>query len=168
MVQNDHFDLRGKWIRERISKVVSQLEKGEISFGDLVYCTNISADVIFLEKPPRKSFLNYYKARKAGEIFPPFSGKVKYKTLSGQVSTSPIACIVKISKGNFFADYEVVEGESEDRIEYLEHYGRSLGFRVERVSSSEKKKIILRFFGDSQSEVDDFVELCCQNNFIIW
>ena len=59
-----------------------------------------------------------------------------------------------ISKGNNFAT--LITRQSD---EILEFRARKFGFRVEKERS--KDKIIYKFFGDSQQEVDDFINDYC-------
>ncbi|MFX1489702.1 MAG: hypothetical protein ACFFBI_11175 [Promethearchaeota archaeon] len=66
-----------------------------------------------------------------------------------------------------FLGYEVkLKGKKlRERSDFLEYLARYHGFRVEK--RKIRKGIILRFFGDSQEQVEDFV-LYCNNNYILY
>jgi len=40
------------------------------------------------------------------------------------------------------------------------------GFRVERQNLGDS--CLLRIYGDYQEEVDDFITLCCNNDFVLY
>jgi len=157
----EKFDLRSKIINELVIKSITLLENDEIKSGDIIYCTKECADVIFLEKPDQRHFLDYHRQRSKGIEKIPFSGYFKYKTLDGQVKEAPISCVVKITKGEFSSVYEIRGKNRKNRADFCEYTARSIGFRVERKQIF--RKYVLKFFGDSQAEVDDFITYYCQN-----
>lgn len=152
-------DQRSLDIHHRLADAVKDMESGAISPGDTVYCSNGDKDVIFLEYPERHFFDIYYE----DGVFP---GDAKYKTFEGEIRTAPVACFVKISKGDYFTDY-IVEGKNEDaqkRAEILIGFGKGKGFRTEMMETNKGYK--LRYFGDSQQEVDDFIHIYIQKYII--
>ncbi len=167
-MREERFDLRAHSIGDKISTVIRQIESGEIKPGDVVFCQKACEDVVFLEKPAESDLLEYHKAQRDGEKFPPFPGDVKYRTFSGQICSVPIGCITVIEKGNKFVEYEVKGrgSDSKNRADILEYYARAIGFRVERIKV--KKGIKLTFFGDNQIDLDLFLVQCCQNDLMLW
>ncbi len=164
---SEPYDPMIKKIHDQIDKTVRLLEKGEIMSGDIVYCSKVLEDVIFIEGPNWDA-LTQYNNDKAKYGNAPFSSKVKYKTFDGVIRTCPIACIVKISKGNFFANLKV-KGKADiakQRAEYLEFLARGLGFRVEKCKT--RRGYLLKFFGDSQREIDEFLHFYCQDEMAYW
>ena len=160
-------DLLSKRIGEIIEKNVSLIERNIIKSGDIVYCKLVCEDVVYLEGPEEK-FLGQYHNLRRHEKYPPFSGDVICKKVHGKIRKCGIADIVRISSGSYFADFKV-NGRGKKvrrRMEYLEYLARSFGFRVEK--NKRKEGFLLRFFGDTQKIVDDFVSLCCNNDYIIW
>jgi len=102
--------------------------------GDKVFCTAEIHDVIFLEKNT-----NAY-------------GDCKYKTANGKIKTSPNFTFRILSKGNKFAEYKT---ENKFKADLYELKGKKFGFRVDR--KELENYFILKFYGDTQENVDDFV-----------
>jgi len=151
-------DILSKDIQIRMRDAVSDIERGKIKLGDIGYCTKLGQEVILLKLPEEKHFDTYHK-------FGVFPGDVTYKTFNGVVGTCPVACINKISKGNFVSLYEI-EGKGssiEEEINHLAQIGKRRGFRVNM--NETKKGYKIEFFGDSQQEVDEFVHLCNMPRF---
>jgi hypothetical protein len=154
-------DLVTKDIQTRMRTIIKHIENGMVRPGDVLYCTKIGTEVIFLEIPERKYFDIYHK-------FGVFSQNVKYKTLEGEEGFAPIACFNRILKANYFADY-YVEGKdmsSRERISHLERIAKRSGFRTNRIETPKGYKLI--FFGDTQKKVDTFVELCNHPDFTFY
>jgi hypothetical protein len=78
-------------IQLRLADAVKDMENKDIKPGDIVYCSNVGKNVIFLEYPERRFFDIYYEQG----VFP---GEVKYKTFEGKIGTAPVACFYKIQK----------------------------------------------------------------------
>jgi hypothetical protein len=159
-------DLKTKLIHKKIDEIVWLLENDGIKSGDIVYCTKECSDVIFLEMPDKKFFSFYHERKLKGIDYVPFAGDVKYQTFQGKIKEAPIMCIIKISEGNISSSYQFKGKDAIDEAEFCEYLARGAGFRVER------KKIrggyILKFFGDSKEELDDFIMNCCNNKNILW
>lgn len=64
------------------------------------------------------------------------------------------------------SEYRVKDKNYKERTLYLEHLARSNGFRVEKQKLG--KSFLLRIFGDIQEKVDDFVSICCINDFVLF
>lgn len=154
-------DLVTKDIQIRMMTIIKHIESGRVRPGDVLYCTKIGTEVIFLEIPARKYFDIYHK-------FGVFSQNVKYKTLEGEEGSAPIACFNRISKANYSADYDV-EGKnisSKENVSHLERIAKRSGFRTNRIETPKGFKLI--FFGDTQKKVDRFVELCSHPDFSLF
>jgi len=120
----------------------------QVQMGDTVYCTTEGEIVILLEKPSE-----------LGE-------KCKYKTYDGLINEEWAFCFRTVSKGNMVSEYRVKDKNYKERTLYLEHLARSNGFRVEKQKLG--KSFLLRIFGDIQEKVDDFVSICCINDFVLF
>lgn len=84
---------------------------------------------------------------------------MNYKTKSGDIGSCPIACITRVSDGECFADYKIRKVENEDieiLIQNLKYGSRANGFRFKMIST--RRFYIFRFFGDSQDEVNSFID----------
>jgi len=86
-------DRRSLEISHRLADAVKDMENGEIKPGDIVYCSNVGKNVIFLEYPERRFFDTYYEQG----VFP---GDAKYKTFEGKIGTAPVACFHKLPKNS--------------------------------------------------------------------
>ena len=159
-------DLESRHVSSRVEEVLSQIKKKELKRGDIVYCYKECEDVIFLEPPSDKAYEKYKQWILEGDKDPPFTGRIKYKTFHGTIGFSPVACIVKISVGNFYAEQEFKGKNYEVISKNKEILARQAGFRVERIKLDSS--ILLRIYGDTQEEVDDFVSLVCQKDFQIY
>ncbi len=167
-MREERLDLRAYSISLEISTVIRQIESGEIKPGDVVFCQKACENVVVLENPPKSNLLEYHKAKREGEKYPPFTGRIKYRTFNGQICSVPIACITVIEKGNNSVEYEVKGrgSDSRNRADTLEYYARATGFRVKR--TKVKKGIKLTFFGNNQLDLELYLVQCCQNDLFIW
>ena len=77
----------------------------------------------------------------------------------------PPECFRNISKADYYAEYNVEGKNYEARTEILKERARELGFRVEIIKLNEG--LLLKIYGNSQEDVDDFVALVCNNNFTL-
>lgn len=90
-----------------IEKVINEIETGQLKIGDIVYCTEIMHNVIILEFPRRELIEEYYEEKKINE-FPPFTGRIKYKTKGrGKIGFASIATIVKLQEKNFSVEFSI-------------------------------------------------------------
>ncbi|MBA7670671.1 hypothetical protein ES703_78817 [subsurface metagenome] len=157
MEQHNHIFFEFKSVFDLIEKNIKYIEAGVLTPGDIVYCSKLLKDVVFLEGPSLDELGNYHKDRAIYETVP-FPSNIKFKTFNGEIGECPVACIAKISSGSFFSSYEVKsERKGYKTISMnLEFLARANGFRVEVLES--EKGYLLKFFGDSQEKVDQFVD----------
>jgi len=113
--------------RKRKEKILNFTE-----IGDVVFCIPECNDVILLEK-------------NVG-----ISEMCRYRNVDGFERTIHPQYLCVISKGRNFATIITKQDD-----EMLEFKAQELGFQVEKENS--KDKVIYKFYGDSQQEVDDFV-----------
>lgn len=113
--------------RERKEKILNFAE-----VGDVVFCIPECNDVILLEK-------------NVG-----INEMCRYRNIDGieRIIHPHYLCI--ISKGRYFASFITRRSD-----EMLEFRARKSGFRVEK--EDYKDNVIYKFYGDTQQEVDDFV-----------
>lgn len=151
-------DIISKDIQIRMKNAVNDIKNGRINVGDIVYCTKLGKEVILIEFPEGRHFDIYYK-------FGVFPGEVKCRTINGEITFVPIASINRISDGNYIANYEVrrKSKSSKKKVDYLVRMGKRRGFRVNITETEGYYK--LEFFGDTQKEVYEFVELCNHAKF---
>ncbi|UCC21166.1 MAG: hypothetical protein JSV62_07795 [Promethearchaeota archaeon] len=124
-----HHDYRAKQLQKQEKFFLDNVKS-----GDRVFFTAEIYDVIFLEHPS-----NVY-------------GDVKYKTIDGEIREAPAFCFRIISKGNKSAEYKT---KDEYKADLYEMTAREYGYRVEK--KKIKEEYIIRIFGDTQEEVDQFV-----------
>ena len=124
-----HHDYRARQLQKQEKEFLEKVKPGDICF-----CTAEIENVVFLEHPS-----NIY-------------GDVKYKTIDGKIDESPALCFSISSIGNKCARYVT---KNRKRIESYERLARMNGFRVEIQKLNDK--IILKIFGDSKEEVENFV-----------
>jgi hypothetical protein len=105
-----------------------------VVIGDLVYCTSEIQNVYFLQKPTHRY------------------GNCIYETINGEIKEAPTLCFRIVSKGSKCAQYKTKDQQIADS---FDHLARSFGFRVEKIKL--KDSYLLKIFGDTQEEVDDFV-----------
>ncbi|TFF96467.1 MAG: hypothetical protein EU544_00580 [Promethearchaeota archaeon] len=143
-------------------------ENGEMRAGDTVYCSKALEDVSLLEVPSDSEIWEYKKTKRIPDA-------LKYKKANGEIVEAPVSCFVKIKTGSFFREHWVgwtentTEKEIEEfrnRADFLEFFSRGHGFRVERIEGDIF--ILLKIYGDSQDEVNEFVSACFHNDAIIW
>jgi hypothetical protein len=84
---------------------------------------------------------------------------------NGKVIRRQACHLYKISKGNYYGEYFIDDIKNEKKLLKLEYKTQYYGFRTE----VEKKKngYLLKIFGDSQQEVDDFITLSLELDFDI-
>jgi len=145
MQQNE--ERRLEFIREIARKNgLDVLENAQI--GDALFCRIAPHhEVKLLEKPS------------GGSIF------LKCQAPNGKIIQVQACDLRRISKGNYSGDYFIEEAENEKKLRELEYKAQYYGFRTE----TEKKNngYLLRIYGDSQQEVDDFITLSLEQDFDI-
>jgi len=138
---------RLKFIREIAHKKTQDfLTNAQI--GDVVFCRIAPFhEVKLLERP-----LNVSKF-------------VSCEAPNGKVIRRQACHLYRISKGNYSGEYFIKETENEKKLRELEYKVKYYGFRTK----VEKKKngFLLKIYGDSQQEVDDFITLSLEQDFDI-
>lgn len=86
---------------------------------------------------------------------------------SGTVFKVHIDRLRIISSGNYWREYfiEGIDKIDEKKAKDLKFRAKYYGFRAEIIK--KKKGYLLRIFGDSQQEVDDFITYFIKQNFEI-
>ncbi|KKL85678.1 hypothetical protein LCGC14_1952330 [marine sediment metagenome] len=144
-MQNE--ESRLKFIREIArKKTLDFLENTQV--GDTVFCGIAPFHAVkLLEKPIDDSKF------------------VLCEAPSGKVIKIQACHLSRISKGSYFSDYFIEGVENEKKAQELEYKARYYGFG----SGIEKKDdgYLLRIYGDSQQEVDDFIVLYLEQDFDI-
>ena len=130
--------------RAEILQRLAEVFLNEANIGDIVFCTAEINDVMLVEKP--------------STIY----GDCKYKTVNEKLKKAPAFCFSIISNGNKYAEYEINTKTTADHYKYL---ARRNGYRADVIKL--KHSYLLKIFGDKQEEVDDFINLCCKNDYII-
>ena len=151
------------WIKKeelRLKSIVEISCKNTLYFfknakiGDKVYCFYGSPndlEVKLLEKPRDLRSSRYCKCqRKSGTIFSVHIDRLRI-----------------ISKANYYGEYfiEGIEKRDEKRAKDLEFQAKYYGFRAE--IEEKDKGYLLKIYGDSQQEVDDFINLFIKQGFEI-
>jgi len=129
-------------------KYISNLREKEtikmlkiINIGDILFWMSRSEDVILFEKPSSYDMLERCKCRR----------------YNSKIVDIPAYLLRGISKGDFYTEYLVGNLISKKKIQELENKIKSYGFRPEK--ERIKEGYLLKIYGDSQREVDDFVNL---------
>jgi len=116
--------------------------------GDLVFCfAEIDGEVILLEKPTS------------------YSGNCVYKNKKGQVKSCHVGLFRTLSKGNYCEEYHIKGDKSKIDAQMVKRMAGQSGFRIEIEKTDEGH--LVKIFGDSKEDVDDFMTLCVHNKFII-
>jgi hypothetical protein len=171
-------DIKSIRITVNLQRAVSAFENGEFQIGDRVYCADVRDDVILLELPSEE-VLRYYHENgviAGGDLkfkwitVPDVRYTLNNKTYSLYEETyhASLATFYPISKGNFRKKYEIYgkSPDNMDRVYYLEHAARREGFRVKWFE--RKNSVVLRFYGDSQEQLDEFVQMVCRNKMVLY
>lgn len=116
--------------------------------GQKVYCTTECNNVILLQKPIE------------------VGRKCKYKTSKGKIDEQWTFCFRTISGGGNLSKYEVKGKDYKKKAKYLEILARSNGFHTD--TRELENSFLLKIFGDFQEEIDDFITLCCDNDFVLY
>ncbi len=135
-------------IRKNANKRTLQMLRN-IQIGDILFCTARSKEVKLTEKPTEFSQIARVKCRKS----------------DGTIVEIPAYNLRKISNGNYYGDFFIEGKENEKKAKELEIYAKYYGFRAEFTKND--KGFLLKIYGDSQQEVDDFITLSLEQDFDI-
>ena len=120
------------------------------NIGDPIFCSvDFSGDgeVILLSKPKN------------------YTGHCTYKNKKDEIRECQVGHCRTISKGNFSVEHLIEGKDSEIESQMIRWKAVQAGFRVE--IENVKEGFLVKIFGDSQKEVDDFMSLCVYHNFTL-
>lgn len=120
-----------------------------IAIGDEMFWTTHSEDVLVFERPTEDTQI----------------ARIKCQRTNGKIVEIPAYLLRKLSKGNYSDEYYIEGTSNIEKTKELENKAKSYGFRTE----IEKKDngYLLKVYGDSQQDVDDFIHLSLENDFDI-
>ncbi len=133
--------------RSASKETIKMLETLEI--GDTLFWTRQLKEVKLLEKPTEFTQIV----------------RVKCESSNGRIVEVPAYSLRKISKGSFYSEYFLNDTHNENRLKEIEHKARLNGFRAE--VELKRNGYLIKIYGDSQQEVDEFVNLCLKQDFDI-
>ncbi len=137
-------DFISKFARKETIKMLKSID-----IGDILFWTTHSEEVKLFENPTEFSQI----------------ARCKCQRYNGKIVEIPAYLLCKISKGTYFGEFFIEGTESERKLEYLVYKVRYHGFRV--VVEGKDNGFLLKIYGDSQQEVDDFINLFLEQNFDI-
>ena len=128
-------------------KTLDFLEKAQV--GYTLFWTAYSKDVKLYEKPTEISQIV----------------RIKCQRYNGKVVEIPAYLLRQISKGSFYGEYLVEGNENIIKAREVEDKARYYGFRAK--IKKKDNGYLLKIYGDSQQEVDDFINLSLEQDFDI-
>jgi len=142
-----------EWEYKRYLRKINEEYAEEIiqnaKIGDIVYCfEEVDGEVVLLEKPTS------------------YQGQCVYKDKKGQTRSCHVGLFRTLSKGNYVEEYLAKGEDSEIRSRMIKRMAGEAGFRVE--IEENKNGHLVKIFGDSKREVDDFMTLCVYNKFVLY
>lgn len=117
---------------------------------DVIFCSvdyGGDGEVVLLEKPHT------------------VSGHCLYRNKKGEVKSCQVGHCRTISKGGYMSECHTKGKDSEVEAMMIRWKAIQAGFRVE--IQKVKSGYLLKIFGDSQREVDDFMTMCVYNKFML-
>lgn len=122
----------------------------ESKIGDKIFCLEEMFEEVTLLSKPNDPF-----------------GNCEYETKEGDIKTAFVGLFRPLSKGKYYHEIDVERAFDADKDEDLmilmvKRVSMEAGFRVE-ISDGGK----IRVFGDTQKEVDDFVNLSIYNKRVL-
>ncbi|MCK4779835.1 MAG: hypothetical protein KAT57_06595 [Candidatus Lokiarchaeota archaeon] len=142
--------------KEQLSQFLAKIHKEyandvikNADIGDIIFCFDeTNGEVILLEKPKTDT------------------GLCVYRTATGETRSKPVKLFRITSQGNYAAEY-LIEGEkSEIESLMIKRMALEAGFRVE-IQKTDSGHMV-KIFGDTQQDVDDFMTMCVYNKFLIY
>ncbi len=139
---------RLKLISKKANKETIKMLK-TLEIGDILFWTTQSKEVKLFETPSEFTQI----------------ARIKCQRFDGKVVEIPAYLLRKLSKGNFKGEFFLGDVENEKKAQELQDKSRYYGFRAE----IEKKNdgYSLKIYGDSQQDVDDFINLSLEQDFDI-
>jgi hypothetical protein len=140
---------------KRISKDLARLHKSyakdvikNSQIGDVIFCFDeLDGEVILLDKPQKDSEHCVYENKR------------------GEIKSKSVMLFRTISKGNYQVKHLIKGKNSEIKAQMIKRMANEAGFRVE--IKNVKEGFLVKLFGDSQKEVDDFMSLCVYHDFTL-
>ena len=134
-------ELRSKSIRKASKMNVKEFLKN-VKIGDTVYC--------FRGDP-------YYLEVRLLEIRD--SGRCRCQRVDGKLFYCDVVELRRILNGTSYGEYLITHTDNnKEKARELEYWARYYGFRTE-VEEKNNDDYILKIYGNSQQEIDDFIEL---------
>lgn len=135
----------------------------------------------FISEIARKKTQDFLKNAKVGdivfcEIAPYYEVKLLETTLdaskfvscqapNGRIVRRQACHLYKISKGNYSGDYFIDGAENDKKVKRLKYKANYYGFKAK--IEKRDNGFLLKIYGDSQQEVDDFITLSLEQDFDI-
>lgn len=113
-------------------------------------------DIVFCRRPPYHE-VKLLEKPSDGSIF------ITCQAPNGKIIRVQACDLRKISKGRYFGEFFIEGTENEKKAKGLEYKAKYYGFRAE----IEKKDngFLLKIYGDSQQEVDEFINVVLKQGF---
>lgn len=142
------YELYQEFLSETSAKRTLKMLKN-VKIGDDLFWLPRSEDVILIESPSKLSTIT----------------KCVCQRYNKEIVKIYASFLIQIFKGSYYQDYYIYGADKTREVRILELTARKAGFRVEvrKLRSGFK----LRFYGDTQEEVGDFVNLAVKNNFVL-
>ena len=142
------YELYQEFLSETSAKRTLKMLKN-VKIGDALFWLPRSEDVILIENPSKLSTIT----------------KCICQRYNKEIVKIYASFLIQISKGSYYQDYYIYGADKTREVRILELTARKAGFRVE--SKTQENGFKLRFYGDSQEEVDDVVNLTVRNDFVL-
>lgn len=113
-------------------------------------------DTVFCKRPPWRE-VKILEKPSDGSIF------LKCQAPNGKIIRIQACDLRKISKGHYFGEFFIEDTENEKKAKILEYKAKYYGFRTE--VERKDNGFLLRIYGDSQQEVDEFINVVLKQGF---
>ena len=135
------YELHQIYISKLHSKETIEMLKSIVE-GDTLFWVPRNEEVILFEKPFEINVL----------------ARCKCQRFNKEIVKIPARLLRQISKGTFSGEYLIHKAKNnENKARKLERLAKYYGFRVE--TKKKEKNFILKIYGNSQQDVDDFINL---------
>lgn len=139
---------RLKFISKGAKKETIQMLR-RLEVGDTLFWVTRLKDITLIKKPTEFSQI----------------ARIKCQGSDGKIFKIPAYLLRLISKGNYSGDYFIDEAENDKKVNGLKYKANYYGFRTE--IEKRDNGFLLKIYGDSQQEVDDFITLSLEQDFDI-
>ena len=141
-------EARLEFISKNASKETIEMLKSA-KVGDTLFWITQSKELKLYEKPIEFSQI----------------ARIKCQKPNGDIIKIPAYLLRSISKGYSYGEFFIKGTENEVKARELENKSKLYGFRTK--VEKEKNGYLLKIYGDSQQEVDDFITLSLEQDFDI-